>query len=199
VRFRQLAPLVLVPLILTAIGCAQTPVVNHSPVEAMDSKDYAALINKYTRKTNQYAGFYQTFQADVTILNSEVESALVRQRASFKGWDEKQYQMEREKAVQESGAYAKFFLRFYAGEHDYDDLDKPKTIWKAYLEYNGSRFEGKIKKLSEKTVEMAALFPNMDHFSTPYEITFSVPMTTIEQGSSKVVLTSSLGTAQFSF
>ena len=181
-------------------GCAQTSVAStKNPIEAMPAAEYTRLITKFTRGTNQYAGLYQTFQADVTILNSEVQNAVVRQRANFKGWDEKQFQMEREKALQEASAYSKFFLRFYAPEHDYDDLDKPKTIWKLYLEYSGSRFEGKVKKVPEKAVETATLFPQMDRFSTPYEVTFSVPMTTIENGATKFVMTSSLGTAEFTF
>jgi hypothetical protein len=107
--------------------------------------------------------------------------------------------MEREKVVEENGAYAKFLLRFYTPERDYDDLDKPKTIWKTYLDYGGSRFEGKVTKIKDKLVELQTLYPNMDRFSTAYEITFNVPMTTVEQGTSKVTLTSSLGTAEFSF
>jgi hypothetical protein len=196
------APLTLIVMaaLMTAVsGCTDMPLSSTSPIQAMGKMEYAALLNKYTHKTNQYSGLYQTFQADVTILNSEVQSALVRQRASFQGWDEKQFQMEREKSIQEASAYSKFFLRFFAGDRDYDDLNKPKTIWKVYLDFNGSRFEGKIKKLPEKNVELSALFPNMDHFSTGYEITFSLPMTTLETGTSKITLTSSLGTAQFVF
>ena len=70
---------------------------------------------------------------------------------------------------------------------------------KVYLEYQGSRFEGKVKKMAEKFVEIQTIFPHIDRFSTPYEITFNVPMTTLETGPAKVVLASSLGTAEFKF
>ncbi len=165
----------------------------------MGEGEYLSLLRKNTSRADKYSGFYQTFQADVTILTTEVQSSVLRQKAHFLQWDQKQYQQEREKSLQESNAYAKFFMRFYSPERDYDDLHKGKTIWKVFLEYSGTRFEGKVAKLSDKLIEVKTLFPNMDRFSTPYEITFNVPMTTIEQGTSKLILTSSLGSAEFSF
>jgi hypothetical protein len=181
------------------LGCAhQVPTVANG-VDALSPSDYAAVVGKYTVKTNQYSGFYQTFQADMTMLSTEMQIASLRQRANFMQWDQRQFNTEREKLVQESNVVAKFFMRFYSPEHDYDDLHKGKTIWKLYLDFNGQRFEGKVRKLTDKFVELQTIYPHFDRFSTPYEITFNVPMATIENGPSKVTLTSSLGTAEFSF
>src|SRR5262245_38726425 len=178
-------------LVLILAGCASKPIVGQNTVTPMDSLEYSSLIRKHTVGTDQYRGFYQTFQADMTILTTEVQSASLRQRGNFLQWDMKQYQTEREKSLQEANAYSKFFMRFYSPEKDYDDLHKGKTIWKVFLEFSGNRFEGKVTKMPEKAVEVMTLYPHMDRFSTPYEITFNVPMTTVEQGASKVVLTSS--------
>lgn len=180
-------------------ACTHAPVAGPDTVQAMDSSEYERLIRKHTAHTDQYSGFYQTFQADVTILTTEVQAAALRQKGAFLQWDQKKFQSEREKALQEANAYSKFFMRFYTPDRDYDDLHKGKTIWKVYLEYSGSRFEGKVSKMSEKVVEVSTLYPHMNRFSTPYEITFNVPMTTVEQGAAKVILTSSLGQAEFSF
>jgi hypothetical protein len=193
---RQLASL-LVFFIVTA--CATKPIVGPGTVEPMDPSDYSRMIRKHTSGTDQYRGFYQTFQADMTILTTEVQSASLRQKGNFLQWDMKQYQTEREKTLQESNAYSKFFMRFYSPEKEYDDLHKGKTIWKVFLEFSGNRFEGKVAKMPEKAVEVMTLYPHMDRFSTPYEITFNVPMTTVEQGAAKVILSSSLGQAEFSF
>lgn len=186
-------------VLLVGLGCAHTPVENPNVVKAMNEDEYGLLIKRNTSRTDQYSGFYQTFQADVTILNTQVITANLLQRGHFLQWDERTYQAERDKVMQEAAAYSKFFLRFYSPEHDYDDFYKGKTIWKVYLEYSGSRFEGKVKKMTEKFVEINTVFPHFDRFSTPYEITFNVPMTTIEGAPAKVVLTSSLGTAEFKF
>lgn len=181
------------------IGCAHKPITGPNGVEPMSDHDYSALMRKNTARTNQYSGFYQTFQADMTILTTELQSAVLRQKANFMQWDQKAYQQEREKSLQEANAYSKFFMRFFSPERDYDDLHKGKTIWKVFLEFSGSRFEGKVTKLSDKFIEVRTLFPQMDRFSTPYEITFNVPMTTVEQGQAKVILSSSLGQAEFLF
>lgn len=185
--------------VILACGCAHPPMVGPNGVQPMPENEYVSLMKKNTSRTDQYSGFYQTFQADMTILTTEVQSAVLRQKGNFLQWDQKLYQQEREKSLQESNAYSKFFMRFYSPERDYDDLHKGKTIWKVYLEYSGSRFEGKVAKMSEKFIEVRTLFPQMDRFSTPYEITFNVPMTTVEQGAAKVILTSSLGQAEFQF
>jgi hypothetical protein len=185
--------------VLFALGCVQTAVENPNIVQPLSENEYAVLIKRNTSRSDQYSGFYQTFQADITILNTEVVTASLRQRGHFLQWDQRQYQNERDKVMQEAAAYSKFFMRFFSPENDYDDFHKGKTIWKVYLEYGGSRFEGKVKKMTEKFVELQTIFPHFDRFSTPYEITFNVPMTTLESGPVKVILTSSLGTAEFKF
>lgn len=180
-------------------GCVQAPVTHRDPVPSLPRGEYEALIKRNTRSANQYSGLYQTFQCDVTQLNNEVLAESLKQKGHFLQWNQTEYQQERDKVMQEASAYAKFFIRFYTPDRDYDDLDKGKSIWKVYLEYSGNRFEGKIRKLNDKLIEIEAMYPHMNRFSTPYEVTFNIPMPTIEGGSAKVVITSSLGTAEFPF
>lgn len=187
-------------LVATLAACAQTPPTTLSgTVEAPSRPEYARLVERHTRKTNQYAGFYQTFQADVTLLTSEMRAASLRQRAHLLQWDQRKYAEERDRVMQEASAYTKAFIRFFAPDRDHDDLAKPKSIWKIYLDFNGSRLEGKARKMDEKLVEIQALYPHFDRFSTAYEVTFNIPVATVEAGSAKIVLTSSLGTAEFDF
>ncbi len=186
-------------IFLVAAGCTQIPINAPSATPPLAKSQYVNLVKQNTKSTNQYSGLYQTFQADVTILTSELQSESLKQKAQFQQWDARRYQLEREKMLEENAAFAKFFLRFYTPERDYDDLDKSRSIWKIYIDYNGNRFEGKVSKISDKLVEIQHLYPHMDRFSTPYEISFNVPMATIEQGKIIVTLTSSLGTANFQF
>jgi len=191
--------LALTLFVISAAGCSTEPLAGPAAINGPSQSEYASVVKKYTVKTNQYSGFYQTFQADMTILTTEMQTEALRQRGSFMQWDQKEYQTEREKMLQECSAYSKFFMRFYSPERDYDDLHKGKSIWKVYLDYGGQRFEGKVKKSPDKYVELKTEFPYLDRFSTPYEITFNVPMSTIEKGPAKVTLTSSLGSAEFVF
>lgn len=180
-------------------SCASHKFKTTNGIEAMSDDSYAKKVLHNTAKTDQYSGFYQTFQADMTILTSDLQTEALKQRAVFMQWDQRTYQNEREKLLKESAANSRFFLRFFSPDHEYDDLHKGKTIWRVYLDYGGTRYEGKVRKLGEKFVELQNIFPHLDRFSTPYEITFNVPMTAIENGQSRVVLTSSLGTAEFKF
>src|ERR1041385_8973423 len=114
------------------VACAHQPAPREGGIAPPSEQEYTDVIRKNTAHTNQYSGFYQTFQADMTELNSEMQTAALRQKAYFLQWDQKQYNAEREKILQDATAYAKFFMRFYSPERDYDDLHKGKTIWKIY-------------------------------------------------------------------
>jgi len=187
-------------IFLNLAACASKPTTIPGGVEGLSRSEYESILKKNTRKSVQYSGFYQTFQVDATLLTTELQTAMLKQRAQFMQWDQATYNSEREKALQEASAYSKVFLRFFSPDRDYDDLSKgAKSIWKVYLDVNGSRFEGKVRRLSDKMVELQTLYPHFDRFSTPYEITFNVPMTTIEGTKSKLTLTSSLGTVEFVF
>ena len=185
--------------LVAMLGCSSAPVKSNSGIESMGKSRYASLVKKNSARTSQYSGFHQTFQATLTIMTAELQAEMLRQRAVYLQWDQTTYQAERDKMMQEAAAYSKFFMRFFSPEYDYDDLDKEKTVWKVYLDYNGTRFEGKARRLTEKFVELQNSYPYLDRFSSAYEITFNVPMTTVEGGVSKVTLTSSLGSAEFKF
>lgn len=192
----------LIMIFLTAVhfACSTKSVVSDdASSKPLSDGEYKSLIADHTTSTNRYSGIYQTFQGDMTILNSTVRAAIVQRRSDFLQWDNKRYQQEREKAFQEMSAFATFFLRYYSPENDYDDLHKPNTIWKVYLEFNGQRYEGKVKKLTDKLIEVQRIYPRFDRFSTPYEITFNIPMSSVEQASCRVTLTSSLATSVFEF
>lgn len=184
--------------LIAVCGCAQVQT-RPDGVDGISEKEYASVIKSSTSRVDRYSGFYQTFQADMTVQNTEMMTAALKRRANFQQWTKQQYQTEREKVLQEATAYSRFFLRFFSPERDYDDLAKDKSAWKIYLDVNGQRFEGKVKKLKEKWGDLQNTYPYLDRFSTPYELTFSVPMTTVEQAQSKVTLASTLGTAEFLF
>jgi hypothetical protein len=177
-----------------AISCAST-----SKVTPADDAEYKKLVNSRTKSTDQYDGMYQTFQATATLLTTEVVTAIVNRRATYRQWDAVKLQQERDRAFQELSATTRVMLRFFAPESDNDDLAKPKSIWSIYLEVGGKRYEGRARKSSDKLVELVEYFPYFDRFSSPYEITFNLPTSAVEGTSSKFIITSALGSAEFLF
>lgn len=196
------ALLLILGLCLMLSACATNDKTTATDVVAISDvpeQEYQSVIKKFSRDTKQYDGFHQTFGATVTLLNSEVNMLILQRRGHFLGWSEEEMREEREKSFQEMSAYSKVFLSFFSPNNEVDDLHRPDSIWKIYLEYNGQRYEGKIKKDTSKRAELQQLYTHMDRFHTPYIVSFEVPMSSVEQTNSKLVITSSLGTASFEF
>jgi hypothetical protein len=72
-------------------------------------------------------------------------------------------------------------------------------MWRVYLDVNGQRYEGQIQKRKGTLEDIQAIYPTQNRFSTPYEITFGVPVTAIETQRARLTLTSALGTSTLSF
>src|SRR4051812_40697347 len=113
-------------LLIFAAGCSDVPT-RPDGVESVGNKEYAAIVKSNTSSVDKYSGFYQTFQADMTIESTEMQTAALKRRASFQQWDRKQFTAEHEKMTQDATSYAHFFLRFFSPERDYDDLAKDKS------------------------------------------------------------------------
>ncbi len=183
-------------LLAFSISCATT---RSTLPGGLSDSEYGNLIKKMTRSANQYDGFYQTFQAQVTFLNTALRTAGVVRLGEFQQWDSAKLQSERDRAFQEMASSTQFFMRFYTPDSDYDDLNLGTSIWKIYLEIDGKRYNAEVKRSTEKEAEIRKLFPYFDRFSTAYEISFKVPTSVVESSDAKLILTSTLGSSQFVF
>lgn len=175
-------------------GCASS-----LPEGMMSERNYRRLIKRMTQSVDRYNGLYQTFQADATLMTHEMQAALLERRGYFLRWDARHAQEEREKSLQQMANETYIVLRFFSPESEYDDLEQSNSVWKTYLESNGIRYEGQARKLREKSAELLTLFPNHNRFSTMYKVTFKVPTSAVESAGAQVILTSTLGTADFKF
>lgn len=182
-------------------SCVHSKKVENMPesVEDVNVAEYTKVLAANTKSSRQYEGFYQLFQVHVTRLNSDVQNLLIQRKAFFYQWSRQQYLQEKQNDLKLRSTEAQFFVQFFTPDIIYDDLNKPKTIWRLYLEWNGQRFEGQVKRISAKPIELQSLYPGFDRFSTPYMVTFQVPMNAVEQSNSRVLLTSSIGQAEFVF
>lgn len=163
------------------------------------ASEYEMTIKSNTKGTNQYDGLLQSFQAQATFLNGVVQSAVLQRKGEFLQWDAAKLQSERDRSFQEMSQVTRFFLRFFVPDSDSDDLSKPNSMWKIYLEANGKRYEAKVKKMTEKAPELFRLYPHHDRFSTAYEVSFPVPTANAEHTGLKLTITSSIGSSDLLF
>ena len=192
--------LAVLALTLCLCGCSHAPVMTQNPQHKMPPAEYEKLFKSRTRRTDQYHGFYQTFQADVTALSTDMLLAGLEQRAHALDWTPTHVASEREALMQDANQRAKFYLRFYSPDRENDDFTKKSSVWQVYLDAAGTRYEGKVRKMTEKLIELQTLYPNQDRFSSAYEVTFDLPMTTVEKSEARrCTLTGNLGTAEFAF
>jgi hypothetical protein len=184
-------PLKFLPLVLSLSLCAcQT---------APQQRDYTRQIHDVSLSQKSYDGFQQTFEATVTPMNREITRLVLGKKGEVLGWTPQRLEKEVNEAQEKMLTHSLFFLRFYAPNSDYNDLHKPNSIWKIYLILGNQRFEGEVKKDFSKLAQLQSLYPYFDRFSTGYEITFPVGQSALENQHYEILLTSSLGQAQFQF
>jgi hypothetical protein len=181
-------------------SCGHSPVQNGRIIDPVDESEYKATINKYTRSDRQYSGFYQSYELAGTLITSETSQAILKKRGTYLQWDAKSLSSEREKALQALSTQTTFLFSLYTPERTHNDLNKGTSIWKIYLDADGARYEGKVKKRNEKLVDIIHLFPYHSRWSIAYRVDFDVPTSVVERSSKlRIVFTSSLGASTFEF
>jgi hypothetical protein len=186
--------------LLGLASCGHSPVQNGRIIDPVDESEYIATINKYTRSDRQYSGFYQSYELAGTLITSETSQAILKKRGTYLQWDSKSLSSEREKALQALSTQTTFLFSLYTPERTHNDLNKGTSIWKIYLDADGTRYEGKVKKRNEKLVDIIHLFPYHSRWSIAYRVDFDVPTSVAERSSKlRIVFTSSLGASTFEF
>lgn len=191
--------LILVALFI--VSCSSHPPAKDGAVIGLRLNDteYEKLIESNTHSDKQYSGFHNTFQVHATMVNTDVQSALLQKESDTLQWDERTAQQNREKFFQEMSSESRFAISLFTPSRKHNDLHKGTSIWKIYLEFEGKRYEGTATKKELQLVQLTKIFPYHTRWSTAYEVTFKVPMTALEKSSSHLVLTSTLGTSKFEY
>lgn len=186
--------------LLGLASCGHSPVQNGRIIDPVDESEYKATINKYTRSDRQYSGFYQSYELAGTLITNETSQAILKKRGTYLQWDSKSLSSEREKALQALSTQTTFLFSLYTPERTHNDLNKGTSIWKIYLDADGTRYEGRVKKRNEKLVDIIHLFPYHSRWSIAYRVDFDVPTSVVERSSKlRIVFTSSLGASTFEF
>jgi len=165
----------------------------------LDSSDYAKTIHRNTKFEKKYDGFYQLYEAHLTFVDSEVQTAILQKKSDVYLWNAETAQKEREKMFQENSNSSHFILIFYTPRPRLNELHRKNSIWEIFIEVNGQRYPADVKRVQGPFEHTAAIYPDHNRFTTAYELVFKVPLGAIEKNKPKVVIASTLGRSEFEF
>ncbi len=183
-------------LLLT--GCV-TPYQNPNLPSLIPEKEYFSLVENFSGNKKVYDGFMQTLDMSATLLNTRLSRAQLDHKARIFQWNENQYISNKAEVESSLSRETKIFLSFFVPERKHDDLNKPKTLWKIFLDAGGRRYEGKVEKMKTILADVQSVYPHHTRFATPYIVTFPVPISQVENTESKLTVTGPVGSANIQF
>lgn len=190
---------VLYPFLCLCLAACATYETTPSGRNIRTESEYFNVIDQNSDKVTRYSGLYNLLDAQGTILNSKVLEAQMDQLTRIYQWDDKKFLEEKSKNEGRLNKEAEFFLAFYTPERKSDDLNRPNTQWRLFLDVGGKRYEGKVTKIKTALPELISLYPSFNRFYTPYSVIFNVPMKSIEASPLKMTITGSVGSAILNF
>lgn len=197
---RSWAILLLSLLALTLTSCSSTPKESEAVVgPRLSQREYAQLIERNTSGDKKYDGFYAVFEVYATLMNSDVQTAVLQKTTDTLQWSAQTAQKEREKLFQENSNSTKVFLSFFTPTRRINDLAKGNSLWKIYLETNGEKYEGRVTKRNTPFEALSIMFPHHSRWAIAYDVSFPVPLSAVEKSESYFIITSSLGSARLKF
>lgn len=180
-------------------ACASAPKSDSDVGPRLDDIAYRALFEKNSRNDQQYNGFQNTLEIHATFLNSDIQTVILQKNADNLQWDSKTAQQEREKLFQQNSNSTKFFVSFFVPTPRLNDLNKPNSIWKIILEANGEKYPGKAERMKRPLETLQATYPTHTRWGVPYEVTFPVPLSMVENGEVKLIITSNIAASNLKF
>lgn len=190
--------ILLLALALGLASCATTPENPHG-LALMTESDYTKVTENFTEKNQVYSGLYNLMDMSATLINSAVAKAQLEQTARLYQWDAAKMTTEKVKSDENLSKETEIFVSFYTPERKHDDLNKNQTLWKIFMDANGKRYEGKVKKIKLLTDEIRGLYAYHTRFATPYSIVFPVSVRSIENTNIKLTVTGPVGSATVQF
>lgn len=185
--------------ILIFAGCSSPQKMGATVGQQLSDREYNDLYMSYTKNDKKYSGFNQDYDVSVTLVSSELQTAILQRKSNTYLWDENEAQTERESLFQENSNSTKFIVVLFTPKTRLSDLDKPNSIWKMYLDVNGERYKGTAKKIKDPIEKILPIYPSHNRFSVVYEVVFKVPLKSAEEYPMQFTITSSLGTSDFEF
>lgn len=168
-------------------------------LDLVPTSRYMDTVDRYSDRAQAYSGLFNTLDIYATILNTRVLSHQNDQLARTFLWEKEKYDQEIIEMNKSLAAESRFFVSIYTPDRKYNDLNKTKNLWKIFLDVNGRRFEGSAKKMKMLQPEIQGIYHYHTVFSTPYMVTFPIPMIEVQKHNAKMTFTGPIGSASLDF
>lgn len=159
----KLKPACILACILFISGCT-----------AAVKPDYNETLGRWTRNTRIFQGLDARLYVSATYKGSEFVGAYIDRYSSSFRLDEDYKKALVERAALEGQMYNDFFLAVHTPDPSWNDLEKPNSIWRLYLETaSGERLVPLfINKADVKDPLLRDFFPYLDLWSSGYIVRF---------------------------
>lgn len=160
---------------------------------------YYEVYDKWSREKKSYEGLQQSMQSLLIVFSPEMARAVNQQKATIYGWgpDKRDQQISQEMLELEKKTSA--FLGFYFSQRRMGSLTRKNSPWKIFLDVEGKRFVGEVKKNRASMAELRRLYPDLTNWQTPYYIEFAVPWKTLDGKPFTIHISGPLGYQSFEY
>ncbi len=162
-------------------------------------EEYLEKLNRYSSGDKQFSGLYDNFEFRGTLLTPTMSRLLHNRMAQIYDWDNLQKQEHMQKEEDELRKHTRVWMSFFTPNSKDDNLDKKSSIWKTYLEVNGTRYEGTAVRSKQILSEAQALFPYHTRWATIYLLQFPLSSDQLEGQSARLIITGPLGRREVLF
>lgn len=190
-------PSFLVLLSMFTVGCGST--YSRTDLPLIPEKEYFQNLEKHTQRRQVYEGFNAVLDVSASLLTPTVSRGQLDHRARMYQWTEDQYTKELETLSKNQSTQTEVFLSFYTPERKHDDLHRPKTLWKIFLDVNGRRYEGKVEKMKSVLADVRSVYPHHNRWSSAYQARFNIPTQESSSAVATLTLTGPVGSTQIEF
>lgn len=168
-------------------------------VRDISTSEYEDIVDSKTQKKEVYDGLYNKLTVQATRLDADMSETLVAYQAKLQQWNLEKYKEEKAKIIAKHSDGTEFFISFYTPEKKHDDLAYSKTSWKVYLDVGGQRYEGKVTKIKSLHLDLEAIYPHHNRWSTAYTVMFPVSTPATDGKPVTLTVTGPLATTQLSY
>lgn len=169
--------------LVLAAGCSHVPPTIGDPAPTLPDlaaeESYRQVFERHSGRGEVYALFDTRLFAGATLQTWSFREARVRRQAAFQQLSpaEAERLLAEERAASDKAH--EVFLGVHVNEHQYDDFDRPDSIWHlALVTSEGEVDPLRVERIGRADLDMRAYYPYLGTFWVAYRVRF--PRTTSE-------------------